>query len=148
MGRQHQGARAIRQRVVGVRAGRQQKLGRFRIAVPRCEQQRRHAAPLHRVVQLFPARPLRLFPDHRLRVDAGTGPHIRAKLNEQSDSFRMALRGRPHQRRLIVLRFPGVRVGAVHQQRLHGLGLAGARAGHQRGLAVEQFGIRIRPRRK
>ncbi len=33
----------------------------------------------------------------------------------------MALRGRPHQRGLIVLRLAGFRVGAMDQQRLDGL---------------------------
>ena len=69
---------------------------------------------------------------------------VRARLDQQLHRRGVAFVRGPHQRRLLLPAFLGVDVGAVRQQHLHGVDLAGAGRRHQRRLAFRQRRVRIR----
>ena len=105
LGGQNQGTRSIRQGVIDIGAGREQEPHRLGIPGTGPKQQRRASTPQHGVVQFFAARPLRRLARHDLGVCARAGADIGPGLEQQANRLRMLLGGRPHDRRLIVLRF-------------------------------------------
>ena len=105
-------------RVVDVRARREQRAHRVGLARAHREQQRRPAR----------GRPL---------VD------VRAELDQRMDGGRVVLGGGPVQRGLAAPAFPGAEVGAARQQQPQHVDVAGARRRHQHRLALRQGRVRV-----
>ena len=145
---QHQRACAVGQQIVHVGARFHQQPGRLGVAGASRKQQRRAAAFRHRIVELFPAGPLRHFTRDRLVVHARTGPHVGSALDKRDDDVRVSLGCRPHQRRLVVRALLRVDVCSLCQQRLHGFRRSGTRTVHEHRLAAQERRVRIRVRRQ
>ena len=131
---------SIRIHRVDVGLGVQQRLHGIDFALTRGKQQRGQAA----------ARDGRSRSARRHLGQAGVaiiGADIefRAVRGQHADDIRMALGGRPHQRRLPAEIFFGVHIGVMRQQHLHRFHVAFARCFHQHGLGLGG-GKRIRVR--
>ena len=145
VGGDHQGARAVRQGVVHIRACREQELRGLDVAHSRGKQQRRAATPEDRrdLSASSPVTGLNI-----LRVGARASPNISAELEQRLDDPRMLLGHGPHQRRLFVDRLFRIHLRAGGQQCRHGSDLSGTGALHEHGLAAQQRRVWIRSSRQ
>ena len=140
--RHHQCAGAGRRGVVDVRPGADEPPAGFDVTVASREQQRRVPAPVPDDA-LVVLRSIGGLGVHHPGTDAGTGADVRTVDQKDVDDLVVALRDRPHERGLAARPFLRVDVGAVRRELPDRVRAAGARGGHDRGLAVEQRDVRI-----
>ena len=140
--RHHQGARPVGGGVVDVGPGVEEPARHRRVAVASREEQRRETADLRLLGVGAVAAPELAVAQLGLQPPADDEParartrrHVRASVDQELHDVGVAPGGRPHERRLLLERFAGVGVGAGVEEAPHRLGVTGAGAGHENGLA-------------
>ena len=146
-GREGEGRRPGRGRVLHVGAAVEQDSRRRDAAVPRREQQRREPAPVPHDA-LVVLRSVGALGVHHPRAHRRAGLDLRPVAHEDGGDVVVTLRHRPHQRGLAARPLGRVHVGPGGDEGPHAVRGAGPGRGHDRRLALRQRRVRVRAGRE